>query len=61
MLQAKEQKSAKKREKMTTTSDNSFSNALLAKHVPGPRQGQWTYNDYREIHHHGYMKGARDD
>ena len=34
---------------MTTTSDNSFSNALLAKHVPGPRQGQWTYDDYAAL------------
>jgi Uma2 family endonuclease len=38
---------------MTTTSDNSYSMALLAKQVPGPRQGQWTYNDYAALPNDG--------
>ncbi len=34
---------------MTTTSDNSMPVALPAKHVPGPRQGQWTYAAYAAL------------
>ena|SRR5947207_887665 len=38
---------------MTTIPDNNFSIALLAKHVPGPRQGQWTYEDYAALPNDG--------
>jgi Uma2 family endonuclease len=38
---------------MTTVPDNNFSMALPAKHVPGPRQGQWTYNDYAALPNDG--------
>jgi Uma2 family endonuclease len=31
---------------MTTTSDNSYSMALPADHIPGPKQGYWTFNEY---------------
>ena len=34
---------------MTTTSDNSFSMALPANHVPGPKQGHWTFDDYTAL------------
>ncbi len=38
---------------MTTIPDNNFSIALPAKHVPGPRQGQWTYEDYAALPNDG--------
>ena len=31
---------------MTTTSDNSYSMALPADHIPGPQQGYWTFEEY---------------
>jgi Uma2 family endonuclease len=34
---------------MTTTSDNSFSIALPANHVHGPKQGHWTYEEYAAL------------
>jgi Uma2 family endonuclease len=34
---------------MTTTSDNSFSMALPADHIPGPKQGYWTFDDYAAL------------
>lgn len=34
---------------MTTISDNSFSVALPADHIPGPKQGHWTYNEYAAL------------
>ena len=34
---------------MTTTSDNSFSMALPADHVHGPKQGYWTFDDYAAL------------
>jgi Uma2 family endonuclease len=34
---------------MTTTPDNSFSMALLADHIPGPKQGSWTYDEYAAL------------
>jgi len=34
---------------MTTTSDDSYSIALLADHIPGPKQGYWTYDEYAAL------------
>jgi Uma2 family endonuclease len=34
---------------MTTTPDNNFSIALLARDISGPKQGQWTYDDYAAL------------
>ncbi len=34
---------------MTTTSDNSFSMALPADHIHGPKQGHWTFEEYAAL------------
>lgn len=34
---------------MTTTSDNSFSMTLPADHIPGPKQGHWTFDEYAAL------------
>jgi Uma2 family endonuclease len=34
---------------MTTTSDNSYSMALPADHIPGPQQGYWTFDEYAAL------------
>src|SRR5215468_2128101 len=39
----------RKEKTMTTTSDNSFSMALLADDLSGPKQGHWTYDDYAAL------------
>lgn len=38
---------------MTTTSDNSTSMALPADHMPGPKQGHWTFDAYASLPDNG--------